>query len=77
MSHWLGAPGVTAEHGFIPFGLVGPFAFGLTGKVANPLADAGVSIVALSSFDTDHVRVEAARRANAIAAPSGALGFGG
>jgi hypothetical protein len=60
---------VQAEHGFIPFGLVGPFPFELTGiltQVANPLADAGVSIVALSTFDTDYVLIKAAQRAQAI-----------
>ena len=62
---------VEAEHGFIPFGLVGPLAFGLTGiltQVANPLAEASVSIVALSTFDTDYVLIRAAQRAQAIAA---------
>lgn len=60
---------VKAEHGFIPFGLVGPLPFELTGiltQVANPLAEAGVSIVALSTFDTDYVLVKAAQRMQAI-----------
>lgn len=63
--------GVEAEHGFIPFGVVGPLAFDLTGiltQVANPLAEVGVSIVALSTFDTDYVLVKAARRTRAIEA---------
>jgi hypothetical protein len=61
--------GVKAEHGFIPFGLLGSFDFGLTGiltQVANPLAGAGVSIVALSTFDTDYVLIKAEQRTKAI-----------
>ncbi len=59
---------VKSEDGFIPFELVGPFAFNLTGiltKVANPLAEAGVSIVALSSFNTDWVLIKADQRKKA------------
>jgi hypothetical protein len=61
--------GIKVEHGFIPFGLVGPFEFGLTGiltQVANPLAAAGVSIVPLSTFDADYVLIKAEHRAKAI-----------
>ena len=61
--------GIKAEHGFIPFGLVGPFEFGLTGiltQVANPLAAADVSIVPLSTFDTDYVLIKAENRAKAV-----------
>jgi hypothetical protein len=60
---------VQAEHGFIPFGLVGPFPFELTGiltQVADPLAAAGVSIFALSSFYTDYVLIKAPQRSQAI-----------
>ena len=42
----------------------GPLDFGLTGilaSIANPLADAGISIFALSTFDTDYVMVKADR----------------
>jgi hypothetical protein len=41
--------------------LHGPFDFGLTGilaSVLNPLAEAGVGIFALSTFDTDYVLVK-------------------
>ena len=58
-----------AEHGFIPFELVGPFEFHLTGillQVAKPLADAGISIVALSTFNTDYVLIKADHRDRAI-----------
>jgi hypothetical protein len=62
---------VRAEHGFIPFELVGPFEFGLTGiltQVANPLAAAGVSIVPLSTFNTDYALIKAEQRENPIEA---------
>jgi hypothetical protein len=58
-----------AEHGFIPFELVGPFEFNATGvltQVANPLAAAGISIVALSTFNTDYVLIKADHREKAI-----------
>ncbi len=60
-----------AETGFIPLELVGPFAFNLTGvlaQVANPLAEAGVSIFVLSSFNTDYVLIKANQRTHAEAA---------
>jgi len=55
-----------SESSFIPLELVGPFAFNLTGiltQVTNLLAGAGMSIVALSSFNTDYVLIKAAQRA--------------
>jgi hypothetical protein len=61
--------GIKAKHGFTPFGLVGSFEFGLTGiltQVANPLAAAGVSIVPLSTFDTDYVLIKEEQRGKAI-----------
>jgi hypothetical protein len=60
-----------AEHGFIPFQLVGSFEFNVTGvltQVVNPLAAAGVSIVALSTFNTDYVLIKANHRDKAIEA---------
>jgi hypothetical protein len=59
------------EHGFIPFELVGPFEFGLTGiltQVANPLAAAGVSIVPLLTFNTDYVLIKADQQTKAVEA---------
>ncbi|MBI4630526.1 MAG: ACT domain-containing protein [Chloroflexi bacterium] len=49
------------EPGWRAFKLHGPFDFGLTGiltSVLNPLAEAGVGIFALSTFDTDYVLVK-------------------
>ena len=48
------------ERGWRAFKLHGPFDFGLTGilaSVLNPLAEAGVGIFALSTFDTDYVSI--------------------
>ena len=57
------------ESGFIPFEIVGPFEFdviGILAQVANPLAAAGVSIVPLSTFNTDYVLIKADRRQTAV-----------
>jgi hypothetical protein len=51
---------VQCEHGWRMLQVVGPLDFALTGilaSVASPLAAAGVSIFALSTFDTDYVLV--------------------
>jgi len=53
--------GVTCERGWRAFKLEGPFNFGLTGimrAVADPLADAGVSIFTQSTYNTDYVMVK-------------------
>lgn len=50
------------ESGWRLFKIEGPFDFALTGilvSVAKPLNDAGVSILALSTYDTDYVMVKA------------------
>lgn len=63
--------GVTAERGWRALEAQGPFAFTLTGVLASllvPLADAGVPIFALSTFDTDYVLVPAARAEDAVTA---------
>lgn len=55
-------PSVRAEHGFRVLKIDGPLDFSLTGilaAVAGPLADAGISIFAVSTFDTDYVLVKA------------------
>jgi len=52
---------VTCERGWRVFKLEGPFNFGLTGimrAVADPLADAGVSIFTQSTYNTDYVMVK-------------------
>jgi hypothetical protein len=49
----------------------GPLDFGLTGilsAVAAPLAQAGIPIFAISTFDTDYILVKADRCASACAA---------
>ena len=54
-------PGVKAEHGWICFKLEGPFPFAQTGVLASfidPLAEQGVPIFAISTFDTDYVLVQ-------------------
>ena len=51
---------VRAERGWRALKLEGPFDFALTGVLASvlqPLADARVSIFAISTFDTDYVLV--------------------
>jgi hypothetical protein len=49
------------ETGWRVFQILGPLDFALTGilvAVAKPLADAGVSIFAVSTYDTDYVMVK-------------------
>ena len=53
--------GVTSERGWRCFMVVGPLDFSLTGillRIAEPLAKAGISIFAISTFDTDYVLVK-------------------
>lgn len=53
--------GMKSEPGWIAMELVGPFDFSLTGiltKVAVPLAEVGVAIYALSTFNTDYVLIK-------------------
>ena len=53
-------PGVQSQPGWRALAVAGPLDFGLTGillSIAKPLADAGVSIFAISTFDTDYVLV--------------------
>jgi hypothetical protein len=60
-----------AERGWALLALEGPFPFELTGILASilvPLADAGVGIFALSTFDTDYVLVKHVQLAAALAA---------
>ena len=60
-----------AERGWRALRVAGPLDFALTGvlaAVAVPLADAGVSIFAVSTFDTDYVLVRADRLEAAVAA---------
>ncbi len=62
------------ERGFACLGVVGPLAFELVGLLAEltrVLADEGIALFAISSFDTDYVlvrRVELARAVRALRA---------
>ena len=52
---------VRCELGWIALKLEGPFPFSMTGVLAsflNPLAEAQVSIFAVSTFDTDYVLIK-------------------
>ena len=52
---------VRAERGWRASKVEGPLDFSLTGilsRIATPLADAGISIFAISTFDTDYVLVK-------------------
>jgi hypothetical protein len=52
---------VKTEKNWRCFKVKGPLAFGLTGilaSLANPLAEAGISIFAVSTFDTDYLLVK-------------------
>jgi uncharacterized protein len=53
---------VQAERGWSLLQLLGPFAFDQTGILASfarPLAEAGIGIFALSTYDTDYLLVKA------------------
>ena len=55
-------PAVRCERGWKAFRLKGPVAFSAVGVLAslvNPLSHAGISLFAISTFDTDYVLVHA------------------
>jgi hypothetical protein len=61
--------GVRVERGWRVLKVVGPLDFSLTGilaSLAQPLADAGVPIFALSTFDTDYLLVKQAQVETAV-----------
>lgn len=63
--------GVQCETGWRVLRLAGPFAFDQIGvllAVLAPLAQAGVSVFALSTFDTDYVLVKETRLVQALTA---------
>ena len=63
--------GVRAERGWRALAVEGPLDLALTGvlaSLATPLADAGVSLFAVSTFDTDYVLVRGDRVAAAVRA---------
>ena len=54
-------PGGELEEGWRAFQVKGPLDFSLTGvlaSIASPLAEAGVSIFVISTFDTDYILVK-------------------
>ena len=61
--------GVHAEKDWTALKLEGPFPFSMTGVLTSflqPLAEAGIPIFAVSTFDTDYVLVKRARLGQAI-----------
>ena len=61
--------GVRCEPDWRALAVAGPLDFGLTGilaSLATPLAEAGISIFAISTFDTDYVLVKAERLGDAV-----------
>lgn len=63
--------GARTEPGWRAFEVAGPLAFSMTGVLASlttPLAEAGISLFAHSTFDTDYVLVRAGDVARATAA---------
>lgn len=62
---------VTCDHDWRAFKVQGPLEFSLTGvleSVAHPLAEAGISIFAIATYNTDYVLVKAANLEQAISA---------
>ncbi len=60
--------GIVCERGWRVFKVEGPLDFALTGilaRLAAPLAEAGISIFALSTYDTDYLLVRATMLAQA------------
>jgi hypothetical protein len=61
---------VEAERDWRCLGVVGPLPFALTGvllSLAQPLAERGISIFAVSTFDTDYLLIKASNLEPAIA----------
>jgi len=65
----LAPEGAKCERGWRVLQVAGPLEFSLTGvlaAIAAPLADAGVSIFAISTFDTDYILVKDENLARAV-----------
>lgn len=64
---------VRAERGFVALRVAGAIAFGVTGVLSalmTPLASAGISVFAISTYDTDYLLLRATdadRAARALA----------
>jgi len=59
------------ESGFVLLKILGPFrldAVGVLAGIAKPLAGAGISILAIGTFDTDYLLVKRAQAAHAVVA---------
>jgi hypothetical protein len=68
-------PGVAREGGWRALAVAGPLDLGATGVLASlaaPLAAAGLSLFAVSTYDTDYLLVKEERLAEALAALEGA-----
>ena len=64
-------PSVTQNPGWRALRVAGPLDLSLIGillSIAQPLADAGISLFAVSTFDTDYVLVKEASLPQAVAA---------
>ncbi len=67
----LDGAGVNVARGWALLKLHGPFpldAIGVLASVAKPLAEAGISLFALSTFDTDYILVKRIHVKQAVAA---------
>jgi len=69
-------PGTKAEPGWRAFQLVGPVPFstiGVLSGLTRPLAEAGIGVFVLSTFDTDYLLVKqhAVQRASRVLAAAG------
>ncbi len=63
--------GVLVEGGWVALKLEGPFPFAMTGVLASfvqPLAEEGIPIFALSTFDTDYVLIKSENLEGALEA---------
>ena len=61
--------GIKAESGWRGLKLCGPLAFdavGIMASVTGPLAQAGISVLVVGTFDTDYVLVKAGQLAAAV-----------
>ena len=61
--------GVRAERGFRALGVIGPIDFaqvGVLAAIVGPLAAAGVSLFAISTYDTDYILVKEERLETAL-----------
>ncbi|MEI8301264.1 MAG: ACT domain-containing protein [Chlamydiota bacterium] len=62
---------IKCEKDWIAYKVVGPLDFGLTGilaSIAKPLAEANISIFAISTYDTDYILIKKAHQADSIEA---------